>query len=142
MAYVLRVIVPIALPLLIGLMIYAIFRPNSFIAGECYLFIPKIFNSTQILKYEYVSYYIPDFMWAFSICSSLIIIWRRSVKQVNLLIAAFSISCTFEFLQYFGFIKGYFDYYDLIMYLMGCVFCVLLFNKFDKLSSCKRYNNE
>ena len=64
-----------------------------------------------------VKNYLPDGFWAYALQSCILIIWNRKINIIwNIAIMLFAV--TFELLQYFHFIKGTGDFFDIITYFI------------------------
>lgn len=69
--------------------------------------------------------YLPDGLWAYSLFSSMLIIWDR---QINIFwsIIIFIIFILFEVLQYFHVIKGTGDILDIVTYFLFSLLSLLV----------------
>lgn len=71
----------------------------------------------------------PDFLWAFALSYSLLIIWRRiNFFWMGLMLASF---ISFELLQKYKIINGTFDFYDIIFYFVASIFSILIFKHYE-----------
>lgn len=116
--------------LFVGLMIYLVFRQNTYL--HCYFFAE--FCSYAYLNVErnwitdFIRYYLPDFLWAFSFGAALTAVSYSHNRIVLILFSAvsFLIGVLFEFVQYFGIVNGTFDYFDVLMYAVAALTCAAI----------------
>jgi hypothetical protein len=98
----------VILPILLGVIIYY--------TADC-------FSLNQYIRNQ-----LPDGLWAYSLVSSILIIWNRKIKIIwILMVAIFFI--LFEVLQYFQIISGTADYLDIIIYFAFSIISLFL-NKY------------
>lgn len=62
--------------------------------------------------------FLPDGLWAYSLMSAILVVWRRQII-IGWVLAAFALSIGFEVLQYYHWVPGTGDVYDVVVY---CVF--------------------
>ena len=72
--------------------------------------------------------YLPDGLWAYSLVSSLLIIWNRRIK-IFWIVLIFIFYIGFEVFQYIKVINGTGDYMDVLIYF-GFSTATLLTNKY------------
>ena len=72
--------------------------------------------------------YLPDGLWAYSLVSSLLIIWNRRIK-IFWIVLIFIFYIAFEVFQYIKVIDGTGDYMDVLIYF-GFSTATLLTNKY------------
>ena len=123
----------ISFPLIIGTLIYLLFRSTDLIVFEwleslglidivlCFRQLIKIYN---IELPNWVVYSLPDGLWVMSITFFMSFIWRgfNSPESIFFVLSGFLLSSGMELLQYFKYLKGTFDYVDLII----CSICSML----------------
>ena len=112
------------LPILIGGLIYIIFRTKSLIMFQwfSYLSLDRIVESFRtfgaINLPDWAIYSLPDALWIYSFTITMIILWNFKIDKNNwywiLFAPVFGISL--EIAQLFG-LKGYFDIIDLLFCL-------------------------
>ena len=94
------------------------------LAGTCLYFMSFNLSLTGFWRNQ-----LPDGLWAYALCSSLLIIWNR---QINIfwfsMISVIFIS--FEALQHFHFISGTGDWLDIIIYFSVSIISLLTNNFF------------
>lgn len=128
------------IPLLLGGLIYVLFRSQSLIMFgwvnaigmyELINLLRAYINAYEVLIPNWFIYSLPDGLWIFSFTSALIIVngckWNE-YKVWLLLPIGFGI----EFLQLLGIFKGTFDVNDLFFYFIGIVSSVLKLGKINK----------
>jgi hypothetical protein len=74
-------------------------------------------------------YSLPDGLWLFSYLSILLVVWNNEISKHNAywLLSVPTIAIVSEIGQWFGIVPGTFDVFDLLFYLAGTVFPILLF---------------
>ena len=112
-----------------GCICYAFFRPDTYIA----IFLRKLPLFTQtlpVLSSLFLQSYLPDLLWGLALSLGLMAIYDPDVKGAFFCSAcSFACGCIWEALQFFGSVRGTGDLLDVLMYLFGSVFSMLLFRK-------------
>lgn len=115
--------------LIAGCLLYILFRTNTYIGGmldgmEDIATIRRmcVFEVSDLYKF-----YLPDFLWGFSLGCGLIAIYNPRVKGI-IVCASFSFlcGCMWELLQYLGVLNGTGDVHDIIMYLLASAVCIII----------------
>lgn len=107
----------VLLPLILGICIYEIARPESTIV------LPRT-GVTKILKLpSWVIYNVPDGLWLFSFLNCLYIIWYKSSIRTKMIwiMSVFLLALLTEVLQKFHFIPGTFDINDILAYSLALI---------------------
>lgn len=121
------------LPIIIGGIIYILFRAEEMIMFEWFRVL-SIEDSIDILRNnltwnipDWILYNLPDGLWLFSITSLMIIIWRQEINISKLVYILFPslFVLLWEFGQYLNVIKGIFDIKDLVIYLIATFFALI-----------------
>lgn len=110
--------------LLMGLLIYLVYRENTYIAKYVSNLINLNLLDAIFLPFEnnFLKYYFVDFLWAFSFCCGLYAIYKPMiVGSIGLTFAVFLFGSAYEFLQYIGIINGTGDIADIILYLLAAL---------------------
>ncbi len=94
-------------PILLGIFVYT----------NCY---PKLIRN-----------YLPDGLWAYSFTSSIILIWDNTINYFWIS-SVFLIFIIFEILQYKGIINGTGDIRDVLVYIIFCIFTLIVNIVFKK----------
>ena len=115
--------------LVLGGFIYVMFRENAFIA-KCFEqleFILRLRNMMGFCSNDFLKYYFPDFLWGFSLCCGLHVIYEPQVKG-SLMCGLMALFCgiAWELLQFWKFVGGTGDYVDIIMYLLASCTCIII----------------
>ena len=122
------------LSLTIGVIIYTYYRSDTYI-GNLASEILNVKYKTED-RFTIISYYIPDYLWAFSLCSGLFAIYPLKSKHGFWWGAVtFIYGVAWEFMQYSSLVSGTFDIVDIIMYFTAASSVVsinILFNKEKK----------
>ncbi len=117
----------ISASLILGLIIYLGFRDN--------LIINKLIHMEVIKDYclliklpNWVIYSLPDALWMFALILLVVTIWNFTLSKscIIWIIISFLTGILFEILQKPRFIKGTFDYIDLIFIIVASIFPILL----------------
>lgn len=126
------------IPILLGGLIYILFRPSTLRMFQWF----DLFGINELIKHvrnhivsygiivpDWLIYSIPDGLWIYSFTSTLIIVnnceWS---KYKHWLLLPVSLGIGVELLQYFGLFKGTFDVYDLWCYVIGMLLSISFFN--------------
>ena len=112
----------------IGGILYVLFREETIIARlvRDLPFIELVRSVVSVYSCSYLMYYVPDFLWAFSLGSLLIAIPGNGEKAIYCGIFAFICGFLWEILQYYRIVNGTFDWVDIIMYLLAGLLCILI----------------
>ncbi len=135
-------------PLMIGGLIYIIFRSENLLMFKWFQFlnidhfISKIrhFNTSDSFP-NWLRYSLPDGLWILSYVLIMNKIWNNKITIHNLFWTLIipAIAILSEFFQYFGLIKGTFDFLDLLFYIIGATLPLLFYNKFSTSILIKNY---
>ena len=115
--------------LLVGGVLYITLRPTTHIAilfGNIEI-INCVQNQLSAFDLYFFRYYLPDFLWCFSLCCGLISIFNP--KTTGLLICStvsFICGSMWEFLQHINVLSGTFDFIDITMYLTAVMLAALI----------------
>lgn len=112
LAYCKRSLLHIAIPILCGIAVYALWR------GIYIVDIPPILASRPP---DWVIYNLPDGLWLYAFLSSIVFIWEEEFSWYFILWAAIVVvlSCLTEIMQAYNFINGTFDWNDMLAYLIA-----------------------
>lgn len=120
-----RLTLTVLLPLLIGAMIYILFRDDSIkmfswfekigIGGFLKIFRESISNQSYIPKW--IIFSLPDALWAFSFTNIMLIMWQDKITKSSVLwiLLAPAIAILSEVGQALKIVHGTFDILDLIL---------------------------
>lgn len=126
------------LPLLIGGLIYILFRTESLLMFKWFTFINianpiELLRETTIPTMDYFPswfiYSFPDALWIFSYMSITLLIWRNEINKQNYfwIFIMPIISILSEVGQLLNIFPGTFDLIDLIFYVLGFISPLLIF---------------
>ena len=120
-------IIHVILPLVLSALVYIGFRTNSIKMFDWfdYLGIGFIISAvkealnpfTNILP-SWVYFSLPDGLWLYSFISTIIIIWYKHHQLKYWVVAILLLGICSEIFQAIGWVRGTFDYNDLLMYLI------------------------
>ena len=102
------ILLNVVLPVLTGYLIYLFAENNN--------------------RYEWATNYLPDGLWAYALLSSILIIWKRKIN-IYWCSLVFIFAATFEILQFYHFVGGTGDIWDIATYFLFFII-VLLTNKY------------
>ncbi|MFT4758621.1 MAG: hypothetical protein ACI9XO_000527 [Paraglaciecola sp.] len=125
----------IVLPLFLGVAIYFIWGNSSSKLLEMLqrllrndlFFGLKEWLQAMISIPNFVIYQLPDALWAYTFCTTLLWIWQRQ-NTAFVTIIAFSLCTIYELMQRWQLTAGTFDILDVLAMLIACL-CALLFTK-------------
>lgn len=115
--------------LLVGCFMYMFLREDTYV-GSIFDGIERFETVRQIFSFQTCAlckFYLPDFLWAFSLGCGLIAIYDPGIKGIIICAgAAFLCGCMWEVLQYSGVLSGTGDIHDSIMYFLASVICITI----------------
>ena len=115
--------------LFLGALLYIIFRENSYIgiAANHFAVISASRKIFAFLSCNFVKFYLPDFLWCFSLCCGLFAIYLPTNRIAFICtFSAVSLGCIWELLQYVDFVSGTGDICDVLMYLLSGIVCTVI----------------
>ena len=115
--------------LALGTCIYILFRENSYIGiiTGSFQIIHHTRELAKPLSSAFIKFYFPDFLWGFSLCCGLLAIYVPNIKGCLICVGTtFSCGCVWELLQSIGFVSGTGDLYDMLMYFLAGVLCIII----------------
>ena len=117
--------------LLSGCLLYVLFRPETYIT--------KIVTKHFLMKYNLTtesfarivcSYYLPDFLWAFSLSCGLCALFSGTKESIrNCCYIGFLSGLAWEIGQSSQLFSGTGDLMDVLMYLLGALMCRIINKK-------------
>lgn len=108
--------------LILGLLIYVLFRENTYISKIVLSILPLNFLKEYFffLNNKFVKFYFVDYLWAFSFsCWLHIIVKPTRTSSVLCTFIVFFSGLFYELLQYFHVINGTGDIVDILLYLLA-----------------------
>ncbi len=112
-----------AVSICIGGIIYIIFRPNAYIS--LWIGLGDIFKNEIITWIKPISFFLPDFLWAFSLCCFLNALFEKRDTYLCAIVT-FLIGTAWEILQRLGILNGTGDFFDILMYLSALVLVTVI----------------
>ena len=108
--------------LVLGLIIYLLFRPNAYVSRMILSELPMkgVFDCSDLCDSSFLKFYFADFLWAFSLTCWLHAIFLPDISGswICALIVLASGSL-YELLQFLGIVNGTGDFIDVFMYATG-----------------------
>ncbi|MDC0204547.1 hypothetical protein OAJ65_01995 [Flavobacteriales bacterium] len=133
------------LPLLLGSLIYISFRSDTLLIFKFFSAlsidtpIEYLRENTMGLKQylpDWFLFSLPDGLWVFSYVSLMLLIWNNTISKYNIfwIILIPIIAVLSEFGQSIKITPGTFDPLDLIFYILGTFFSLLIFTNTNQLN--------
>ncbi len=123
--------------LLAGLINYILFQPNIFLLLIYKHKITAISISNLAIKHI-LSGYFSDAMWCIALCFVVLTLselnYLRTSEKIGILLLPFITETS----QFFGFIRGTFDWYDIFLYLI----IILAFTMFSSIFNTHTYEKD
>ena len=115
--------------LLSGFLIYVLFRGETYIAKMFY-WLPFLAELQAVLKESpnaVIKYYVPDFLWAFSLFCFLYVAYPTGKWRLKLCAAVtFMAGALWEALQFWGVFAGTGDILDITAYFVACLLAIII----------------
>ena len=130
-----KIIVHIILPMLLGTLLYLLFRPKSILIFD-YLKVRHLDKPLNIWRsqlavfkpFEWVIFSLPGGLWLYSYTYAIGLSWKNVIDRKNIFwyILPLFVSIGSEFGQYFKLVKGTFDWHDIVLYALFTAIALLL----------------
>lgn len=132
MPYILNIIAP----LLMGVSIYILFRPDAYISNRFLSFL-KIHTETNTISsgrfVRALCNYVPDFLWAYSLTFTTALIFGQSfIERVQAFFVCIVFETAIELLQRFGLISGTFDVWDIAAEAAASLSALALISEYEE----------
>ena len=129
----LSVCVHCILPLLVGGLIYILFRPTTLKMFDWFeytglmesILLMRVVSQNYMMLPDWLYFALPDGLWTYSFTSSFLLIWGHSSSLKYWLVIPLSLSLIPEFLQFFNLLPGTFDWNDLYFQFFGFIFSLI-----------------
>lgn len=112
-----------------GGLIYVFFRPNTIVSGTAvsiFPFLEGLRKAYQDVNCDFIKYYFPDFLWAFSLFCGLNAIFNSHEKtRTNAIIVLF-LGIGWEIGQHFEIFTGTGDLLDILTYSAAVITVVFV----------------
>ena len=119
--------------LFLGAVIYALLREEAYISQivAVYVDLSRVKNAFILLDNDFVKYYLPDYLWAFSLCCGILIISNPTSKKEVLCYSSitFWVGTLYEILQKVKLIGGTGDVIDIILYFLAALTVSIIYIK-------------
>lgn len=126
----------IIFPIIVGGIIYIIFRPTTllmfswfdlFKLTDIIFFLRSKFHGVSIYLFSWIIYSLPNGLWSYSLTYIMLAIWKNSEKKYKFIwyITSLILGIGGEFLQYFKVINGVFEMNDIFFYIIGFLFAFI-----------------
>lgn len=110
--------------ILIGGLLYILFRPHTYVANifEQFSYIAEIRAWMRPVSCDFIRFYLGDFLWMFALCCGLYAIFLPDANGGMLcVVAAAACGIAWEALQWLTVATGTGDWVDVLMYVLACV---------------------
>lgn len=117
--------------LCLGGILYVFLREESWIARQVPVntFLTDIRRCLAGRSLGFFRYYVPDFLWGLSLGCALVAVCKPDKEKIwTYGLISFGCGCVWELFQLTGVIHGTGDVWDVVMYFLAAVFCII-FNK-------------
>lgn len=115
--------------LLLGAVLYIFFRRNTWVSRlfAVIAFAPEVAVQQKWMLMDWIRYYIPDFLWSFSLSCGIQAICLPKRKDI-LGCSAIALACgvVWEVLQWRNVVSGTGDILDVLMYFGGSILSILI----------------
>ena len=109
--------------LLVGAVIYGVFRQNTYIGA----LVANLLHIPPLQQTVSIAFYLPDFLWSFSLTSLLLAVFSPTKKLAALFGIVTSVyGALWELLQYSGAISGTADILDVVLYFTAAWLAVII----------------
>ena len=115
--------------LIIGLILYVFYRPETYISKLFFFILPniRVQNLAHPVGNLVLGCYAPDFLWGFSLSCGLCVVFSGNWKCTEICcFTAFLCGLIWEIGQFFGLFSGTADTLDILVYLLAACLCQLL----------------
>ena len=115
--------------LLLGAMLYILFQENTWVSQlfAQMVFRPKLWDQYPAMNMDWLCYYIPDFLCAFSLtCGIQAVCLPKTEELFGCAVIVLVCGTLWEIFQWCGVISGTGDFWDVLMYLSGSTLSILM----------------
>ena len=115
------------LTLLLGILIYLLFRPDNLIYNNFFSSPIKLSIGINSKLTNFLIYSLPNGLWSLSYSQLIFHIYKvKSLKTILLSSVMVFLGISIEILQIQGFINGTFDFYDIFSYIILYLTIILI----------------
>ncbi len=113
--------------LFLGLLLYLLFNKDAFISKSILRIIPiPTISRRDIVLINVLRNYGADFLWSVAFTMTVqIIVWTKKKKTIFLLFGCL-LGVVYELMQCFGLTPGTADIVDVIVYILGSLFAIII----------------
>ena len=113
--------------LALGLIVYLFFNQNTYISRmiSSVIDLPCIHLKNRYIE-SFIHSFLADFLWSVSATFAIQYIVELKGRKILLLGFTAVLGLTVELLQKFNIMSGVFDFYDIITYIIGSFFSILI----------------
>ena len=118
--------------LLVGLILYVLFRPEIYITKFVtdIIFVEAINHRIDSLYGVICGCYLPDFLWGFSLSCGLCSLFPAKSRNITICcIVSFCYGLLWEITQFLSVVGGTADYLDVLAYFLAACTCLILNKK-------------
>ena len=124
-----RNLVLAVISLVLGSLLYVLFRSNTHLAKLCSC-IPTVATAQLFfagVHIPFLTVYLVDFLWGLSLCCGLLAIHDPGVKgKIVCAVAAFIWGCLWEMMQWLSVVGGTGDWLDVCMYFLAAFVGIII----------------
>lgn len=115
--------------LLLGVLLYVLFRPTTVVSllfGRIW-WVSELQTELQSVPADFLRYYLPDLLWAFSLSCGLHAVILPDQRE-TLACGGLAVICgiVWELLQKFNAVQGTGDWVDVVMYFLAAIASILI----------------
>jgi hypothetical protein len=145
-----KIILNIIIPIIIGSLIYILFRSKSILIFNYFkvLQLDLIIDSWRLKikmykPYDWIVFCLPGGLWMYSYIYAIGLSWKNIIDKKNIIwyILPLFLAVSSEFCQYYKFIKGTFDWQDVATYTLFTVFALVILKPKIELRGTLEQNN-
>lgn len=118
----------IFMPLVVGGMIYLLFRPSTLLMFKFFEYYNvsifkderEIFKNFVPLLPEWVIFSLPNALWVYSMSAYIALVWKNKINRTLWVYSVYILSLLAELLQLSNIIPGTFSIADILLILIAC----------------------
>ncbi len=122
-------------PLCLGTLLYFFFGKKGTVLSNIFIFFTENKDILKLKEHlqtnfsppDFLIYQLPDALWAYAFCASLLLIWQGQ-KAALVTFIAFDLCFFYEIMQYMEWTAGTFDWWDVVVMGLAC-WCAFYFNR-------------
>lgn len=132
MSFRIKNLVLMTVALLTGLLLYVLFRPETYITKFLaqFIYVKAIDYQADSVYGIVCGCYLPDFLWGFSLSCGLCVLFPPNRKNITLCcIVSFIYGLLWELTQLMSVTGGTADYLDVLAYFLSACMCLIINKK-------------